>query len=117
MAKPEMDFEEQLQIFREAIGAAFESDEDVATLSSRLSHTPVLVENTNEEPGAWTFGEAAQFLGCSPLSLQAQYKKWDVPHYHIGSLVRFRKSDLVGFVDNRIEGSSGRGGKRLEVSK
>ena len=122
MTKPKMDYEEQLQILREAIDAAFESDEDVATWSRQLSHTPLgdLLEGSQQEKsGAWTFDEAAQFLGCSPRSLKAQYKKWDVPHYHIGSLVRFRKNDLLTFVENRIEGSSGRGGKRLtpKISK
>ena len=72
-----------------------------------------------EESGGWTFDEAAQFLGCSPRSLRQLYRKWDVPHYHIGSLVRFRKSALLTFVESRIEGASGRGGKQLppKISK
>jgi excisionase family DNA binding protein len=121
-----MDYEEQLQILREAIDkgynrAAFESDEDVATWSRQLSHTPLppLNQEVDMIETPWTFDEAAQFLGCSPRSLRQLYKKWDVPHYHIGSLVRFRKSDLVGLVENRIEGSSGQGGKPLtpKISK
>jgi hypothetical protein len=58
-----------------------------------------MTEEQVETP--WGFAEAARFLGCSPLSLRVKYRKWGVPHYRLGSLVRFRASALAGFVAER----------------
>jgi len=50
--------------------------------------------------------EAAAFLGVKTqtLSVWATTKRYDLPFIKVGSLVRYRRSDLEKFLDDRTVG-------------
>lgn len=54
-----------------------------------------------------TRDEAAEFLGVKPqtLAVWAATKRYPLPHIKVGSRVRYRRSDLERFLDQRTVGT------------
>ena len=54
-------------------------------------------------PGLLTRQEAAAYLGVKPqtLAVWATTKRYPLPMVKVGSLVRYRRCDLEGFVEQR----------------
>ena len=45
--------------------------------------------------------EAAEILGCSPKTLRVWVSQKKVPHYKVGRAVRFRRADLLEWLESR----------------
>jgi len=43
--------------------------------------------------------EAAKFLGKPVASLRNMYKQWGVPHFYIGSQIKFSKEALIEWLE------------------
>ncbi len=52
--------------------------------------------------------EAAKFLGITPrtLAVWRSSKRYKIPYVKVGSLVHYRRSDLVAFLESRLVGAS-----------
>lgn len=52
--------------------------------------------------------QAAEYLGMSPATLAqwASTKKYDLPYYKIGIMVRYKKSDLDAFLKKQVKEST-----------
>lgn len=46
-----------------------------------------------------TLRETAEFLGVPHTSLQANWRKWDLPAHRVGKRVQFRVRDLELWLD------------------
>jgi len=55
----------------------------------------------NTESNYLTFDEAAEFLNISKHTLYSHTSKRTVPHYKVGKFVRFKKEDLVEWMEER----------------
>jgi len=53
---------------------------------------------------ALDFKTAARILGVKATSLRAHYRRWGIPHFRIGRLVRFRPSELEEFIQLHSHG-------------
>ena len=49
----------------------------------------------------WNTAEAAQYIGCTSGTLRVWVSKRRVPYIKVGSLVKFRKSDLDRWLDKQ----------------
>ena len=45
--------------------------------------------------------QAASFLGVTTSTIYAWTMRKAVPHYKLGKLVKFRKSELIKFMENK----------------
>ena len=63
------------------------------------------VANENKSPlfgildRTWGFEEAAEYIGCTPLTLRVWTSKRRVPFCKVGRLTRFRKADLDKYLE------------------
>ena len=56
------------------------------------------------ENGFLTIKEASQYLGVKPPTLYSMVERKEIPHYRVGRLIKFTKSDLNAFMqDHRVE--------------
>lgn len=53
-------------------------------------------------PATWGIAEASAFLGCTQSTLRTWVSKRRVPFCRVGRLVRFRKADLDGFLEDNL---------------
>lgn len=67
--------------------------------------------NTNTPNHLLTRKEAAEFLGVTEhtLAVWASTKRYDLPYIKVGRLVKYRYSDLLGFIDRNTELAGGDG--------
>ncbi len=54
--------------------------------------------------GLWDVHQAADFLGWGVNTLYIAARKGKVPHYRLGSSVRFRRSDLERWLEALRQG-------------
>lgn len=47
-----------------------------------------------------TMGQTAEFLGVPLRSLQANWRKWELPAYSVGKRIQFRERDLEQWLQN-----------------
>jgi excisionase family DNA binding protein len=60
-----------------------------------------------EEKMFWTVNEVATYLNVKPSTVYSWLKAWQIPHYRIGKMVRFRKPDVDIWMErHRREGDS-----------
>lgn len=56
----------------------------------------------DKETRTWSNVEAAEYLGLTPGTLRVWVSKKKIPYVKVGGKVRFRKSDLDGFLDANL---------------
>ncbi|MCF6159516.1 MAG: DNA-binding protein [wastewater metagenome] len=60
--------------------------------------------NTANDDGLLNTAQAAELLNVSPSTIYAWTMRRTIPHFKLGHLVRFRRSDLIEFAEqNRVE--------------
>jgi excisionase family DNA binding protein len=64
--------------------------------------------NLNPSNQLLTRKEAAEFLGCkeNTLAVWATNKRYNLPFYKVGRLVKYKLNDLENFVFNNQQGMS-----------
>jgi excisionase family DNA binding protein len=58
-----------------------------------------------EDDGLWNTEKAAHYLSKTPYWLRTNRHKLNIPHYQLGSHIRFKKQDLDTWLDNNKGGT------------
>jgi len=66
-----------------------------------------MTEISRNTDGVLDNDQAAAYIGCTPGTLRVWVSKRKVPFVRVNSLVRFRKSDLDRFLDERLVPAEG----------
>lgn len=61
------------------------------------------IKKLNEIPEILTMKEAAEFLRVSTYWLRANLSEYRIPYFKTGSDYKFRKKQLLDWIDNNIE--------------
>ncbi len=64
-----------------------------------------------------TAGEVADYLCCSVSTVRRFAARGTIPHYRLGKLVRFRRSELEGWLARRQWGDVPHDGRRPLVDR
>lgn len=59
-----------------------------------------------------TVAEVSDYLACSVSLVRRLARRSEIPHYRLGRLMRFRRTDVDAWLQARHEGSTSPGGRR-----
>ena len=60
-----------------------------------------------------TVAEVSQYLACSVSMVRRLAQRSEIPHYRLGRLMRFRRTDVDAWLEARHQGgNSSRGGRK-----
>lgn len=92
------EIEQFLADLKIAIIDSRKKDEQIAELEAALK-----IERLKKDDDFLTVNQVADFIGLSKHTIYKKAEHKSIPFYRIGGLLRFKKSELLEWIDSRHE--------------